>query len=99
MQIFSIFKFILSVCFDGWRWNPDFSKCYYYLNENVQRTWNETNEKCAALDPEGVATLTSVRSREEHNYIRSMIDTWVWIGGTDEAEEATWRWVKLNRRA
>ena len=47
---------------------------------------------CAALDPDGVATLTSVRSQEENDYVFSLIYyVNLWLGGTDEAEEGVWR--------
>ena len=72
---------------------PEFSKCYYYIDEDL--SWNEANERCMELDPE--ASLTSVHSQEENDYIFSLLsgsDTW--IGGTDEAEEGVWRWVNLS---
>ena len=90
---------IIAACPDGWVWNPDMSKCYYLLEEYV--TWNEANDMCVALDPDGVATLTSIRSEEENNYIVQYIVLYIdntWIGGNDEAEEGTWRWVNLNMR-
>ena len=53
--------------------------------------------RCAALDPDTGhygATLTSVRSQEENDYVQSLFndsgtsfDDNVWIGGTDEFEE------------
>ena len=60
-------------------------------------TWSEANERCAALDPDNKATLTSVRSQEENDYIVSLLDGVIyWIGGTDETEEGVWRWVNSN---
>ena len=62
-------------------------------------TWNEANEQCLALDPDSKATLTSVRSQEEDNFILEnvMSDTLLyWIGGTAECPEGIWRWVNLN---
>ena len=53
-------------------------------------TRNEANEACKALD--GEATLTSVESRDENDYIQSLLSsTTAWIGGSDEAEEGVWR--------
>ena len=47
---------------------------------------------CAALDPEGKATLTSIRSKEENDYILQNLTRYVsWIGGTDAAEDGVWR--------
>ena len=77
----------ISACPDDWEWNPDFNKCYYYLR--ASRTWNKANEKCMELDPE--ATLTSIQSQEENDYIQSLLASYYsWIGGSDEAEEGAW---------
>ena len=47
------------------------------------------------LDPE--ATLTSIQSQEENDYIQSLLVSYYsWIGGSDEAEEGVWRWVNLS---
>ena len=74
----------ISACPDDWEWNPDFNKCYYYLR--VSRTWNKANEKCMELDPE--ATLTSIQSQEENDYIQSLLASYYsWIGGSDVAKE------------
>ena len=54
-------------------------------------TWNEANEACMVLDPDGQATLTSVQSSDENDYIQSLIVVSTWIGATDEAEEGVWR--------
>ena len=54
--------------------------------------WNEAYERCMALDPGGVATLTSVRSREENTYVFSLLSgDSSWIGGSDKSEEGVWR--------
>ena len=77
-------------CPDGWESKPEFGKCYYLIDKVVY--WSEANEMCAALDPDGVATLASVRSKEENDYVYSLIYYInLWIGGTDEAEEGVWR--------
>jgi len=77
-------------CPEGWMWNPDFGKCYFYIDEVM--TWSEANERCAALDPD--ATLTSVRSQEENEYVFSLIDNSAWVGANDQAEESVWRWAQ-----
>ena len=91
---FSPVTLILSACPDGWTAKSEFSKCYYYLND-TKRTWNESNERCAAIDPDSEATLVSVRSQEENDFVLSLISAYSWIGGTDEAAEGVWRWVNL----
>merc|ERR1712117_474528 len=71
-------------------------KCYYLI-EQPYLPWNEANEQCMALDPDSKATLTSVRSQEEDNFILEnvMSDTLLyWIGGTAECPEGIWRWVE-----
>ena len=47
---------------------------------------------CTALDPDGEATLTSVRSQEENDFI-TVLGYNGWIGGTDQDEEGIWRCV------
>merc|ERR1712117_897701 len=86
-------------CPEGWMWNPDFGKCYYVIDDgdgDIDRfiSWNEANERCAALDPDNKATLTSVQSQEENNYILSLTDDAPWIGGNDKDEEGVWRWAE-----
>ena len=63
-------------------------------------TWSEANDMCKALDQDdGLATLTSIRSQEENNYIKLLYFGYdPWIGGTDEKDEGVWRWVNLNMR-
>ena len=60
-------------------------------------TWYEANDACMALDPDGQATLSSVKSQEENDYISSLT-LYPWLGGTDEAEEGVWRWVNLRSK-
>ena len=44
------------------------------------------------MDPEGVATLTTIDDRDENDFVQSLIpDWWAWIGGNDKVEEGTWR--------
>ena len=81
---------IISACPDAWDVNLDLGKCYYYIDEGM--TWSKANDMCAALDPDGVATLTSIRSQAENDYVFSFIDgSQFWIGGTDEDVEDEWR--------
>ena len=82
---------IISDCPDGWELKPEFSKCYYFINGGTP--WSEANQACMALDSK--ATLTSVQSQEENDYIQSLFQDFVWTGASDEAEEGVWRWVKL----
>ena len=89
---FSLVTLIFSVCPGGWTQKSEFGKWYCYLND-VKRTWNEAKERCAAIDTDGVATLTSVRSQEENDFVQSLMSDFSWIGGTDEAVEGVWRWV------
>ena len=44
-----------------------------------------------ALDPDGVATLTSIRSQAENDYVFSLISRYTWIGGNDKTVEGVWR--------
>ena len=53
------------------------------------RTWNDANLECKAVDPDGVATLTSIESPREEVYLFTY--AWFWIGGYDAAVEGQWR--------
>ena len=80
-----------SSCPDGWiDARPVISKCYYYLND-ANRTWNDANLQCKALDPDGKATLTSIESPHEEIYLAVPYPDEVWLGGNDLAVEGTWR--------
>ena len=65
--------FFVSACPDGWELKPEFGKCYYYLYDGYYN-WIDANARCAALDPDTVATLTSVRSQEENDYVQSLFN-------------------------
>ena len=87
---------IISACPERWEWKPEFSKCYYVIQKTM--TWYEANDACMALDPDGQATLSSVKTQEENDYIQSLpliFGYYAWLGGTDQAEEDVWRWVNL----
>ena len=45
-----------------------------------------------ALDAK--ASLTSVQSEEENDYVQSLLQDLAWTGGSDEDEEGVWRWVE-----
>ena len=85
---------VLSDCPTGWIdgrgygiWNV--SRCYKVLSDV---TWIAANNQCKDIDPEGVATLTTIDDRDENDFVQSLIpDWWAWIGGTDRDVEGTWR--------
>ena len=79
----------VSDCPDGWELKPEFGKCYFYIDEEMN--WSEANNMCTALDPDKVATLTSIRSQAENNYVFSLLSLGAWVGGTDEDVEGMWR--------
>ena len=68
---------------------PEFGKCYYFSYEPF--SWDTANQYCKELDPDGVARLTSVRSKEENNYLFSSFGDLSWIGGSDKAEKGVFR--------
>ena len=81
---------IISACPDSWEVKPELGNCYYYIDEYM--TWSEANLICKALDPDGVATLTSIRSQAENDYVFSLIGFLeIWLSGTDFLEEGVWR--------
>ena len=80
---------IISACPNGWEVKPEFGKCYYYIDEFM--SWTKANNMCVALDPDGVATLTSIRSQAENNFVFSLISYYTWLGGNDRDVEGEWR--------
>ena len=71
-----------------WQCEQDLGKCYCKYSERV--SWNEAKERCASIDPNGLATLASVRSQRENDVISSF--RWYsWIGGTAKEAEGVWR--------
>ena len=81
---------IISACPDSWEVKPELGKCYYYIDNFL--TWSEANLACKALDPDGVATLTSIRSQAENDYVFSLIGSDPsWLSGNDYLEEGVWR--------
>ena len=79
------------VTFPGKSHFPAFQKCYYFIDDRL--TWDQANAKCGNLS--AGATLTSIGSKNENNFINSIISTvsrpYVWVGGTDAIVEGTWR--------
>ena len=69
----------------------EFGKCYHSITNATNMNWNEAYERCMALDPDGVATLTSIRSQAENDYVFSLIEQPSWLSGTDYLEEGVWR--------
>ena len=76
-------------CPGGWKCEQDLGKCYCFIADYMN--WSEANDMCAALDPDGVATLTSVRSQAENDFVFSLINDFAWLGGSDEDVEGVWR--------
>ena len=83
-------KILDSGCQAGdWQCEQDLGKCYCLYSESV--SWNEAKERCASLEPNGLATLASVRSYRENDVISSFLFLYLWIGGTDKEAEGVWR--------
>ena len=89
----------ISACLDGWVCIPKFNKCYCIVQENSiwgkeYVTWPDANKACMAADPDGKATLTSVLSYEENDFIfRNLSGSTygLWLGGNDRSVEGVWR--------
>ena len=84
---------VLSDCPTGWIdgrgygiWNV--SKCYKVLSDV---TWIAANIQCKDIDPEGVATLTTIDNLAENDFVRSIMPgSYAWIGGNDLNIEGSW---------
>jgi Lectin C-type domain/Domain of unknown function (DUF2341) len=57
------------------------------------RTWADARSKCQ-LQTGG--DLVHVNDATENEYVRTRISTSSWVGGTDAAVEAAWRWTDDN---
>ena len=79
---------IISACPDGWKCEQDLGKCYCFIADYMN--WSEANARCAALDTDKVATLTSIRSQAENDIVISLMGGG-WIGGNDQDAEGEWR--------
>ena len=71
-------------------YNINFGKCYYVLSDQ-ERTWNDANSRCAYID--GRATLTSIGSEDENNYVVDLMSQTSWIGGIIDNEMNTGKWA------
>ncbi|KAI8521387.1 hypothetical protein Bbelb_011410 [Branchiostoma belcheri] len=74
-------------CPSGWILNPMFSSCYLFVNED--ETWDKAQSECSQRD----ATLTSVTSAEEQDFILGHCNTNVNIGFNDKTTEGTFTWL------
>ena len=74
-------------CPRDWEWRPELQKCYYIIEE--KSTWDDANAKCGNLSAN--ASLTSIGSEKENNYIASLVHIindaaggghhYPWVGG------------------
>ncbi|KAL9974659.1 hypothetical protein ACROYT_G011722 [Oculina patagonica] len=69
---------------DGW---TAFNNHCYKLVSDL-RTWSAAKTHCESLG----SLLASIHSREENDFVRTLISTQTWLGGTDIASEGTWVW-------
>ncbi|KAI9546997.1 hypothetical protein NQZ68_021666 [Dissostichus eleginoides] len=63
--------------------------CSCYLLSTEKASWEQSRKNCRARG----ADLVIVDSKEEQEFISSMIKEETWIGLSDREEEGTWKWV------
>ncbi|MBU0800248.1 MAG: cadherin domain-containing protein, partial [Alphaproteobacteria bacterium] len=75
----------------GVLYNADTGNFYRYITTTANLSTAQANANAALLNGQGgyVATVTSAA---ENTYLRSIISSTVWLGGTDSAVEGEWRW-------
>lgn len=56
---------------------------------HVSGNWSYAKSFCEAMG----GHLATSTSQEKNNFLASLTEKIVWIGGTDEAEEGSWRWI------
>ena len=76
-------------CPGGWKCEQDLGKCYCFIADYMN--WSEANDMCAALDTNKEATLASIRSQAENDFVFSLISYTTWLGGNDRDVEGEWR--------
>eukprot|EP00058_Branchiostoma_floridae_P019221 XP_002604710.1 hypothetical protein BRAFLDRAFT_80319 [Branchiostoma floridae] len=74
-------------CPSGWTLHPIFSSCYLFVNQ--EETWDKAQTECDQKN----ATLTSVTSAEEQDFILSHVNRNLNIGFNDKATEGTFTWL------
>ncbi|XP_029976704.1 ladderlectin-like [Salarias fasciatus] len=72
-------------------------RCYRYVA--THQTWIDAERHCVSLG----ANLVSIHSREEQNFVESLIQNFdpaqghTWIGLTDHHENSKWMWSDGSR--
>ena len=56
---------------------------------NGSFTWDEAKADAEAKGGQ----LATIKSQEDLNNVRSLLQGWTWIGGTDTESEGDWKWV------
>ena len=54
-----------------------------------QKSWSDARAACQAAGLQ----FASVTSKAENELLVKAADTNVWIGGTDDVKEGTWKWI------
>jgi len=67
--------------------NPANGHSYQRFDTAVD--WPTAKNACASLG----GHLATITSQAENDWIQSSFGTEVWLGGTDEAQEGTWKWI------
>lgn len=67
---------------------------HFYLYVRIQKTWHEAREYCAGLG----GHLVTIQAPSENKFVYNLAvsgntEYGTWLGGTDEEEEGTWKWV------
>ncbi|XP_052763954.1 snaclec A9-like [Mya arenaria] len=81
-------KVFVRQCEAGWTMFD--VSCYQLFSINT--TWDDARSACEQVN----ASLASITSKEEDNFINAFIDgtsDTIWVGGTDRQVEGRWKWV------
>ncbi|CAK0778130.1 C-type lectin domain-containing protein [Gammaproteobacteria bacterium] len=62
---------------------------HIYQRFDTAMDWYTAKDACAGLG----GHLATITSQAENNWIQSNFGNEVWLGGTDEAQEGTWKWI------
>ncbi|XZE33950.1 cadherin domain-containing protein [Pirellulaceae bacterium SH501] len=73
------------------RFNAQTGSFYKVVNSSL--TWSAASSAAISTTLGGVAgQLATIESAEENEFVRSLITTDTWLGGSDSIQEGLWRW-------
>ena len=74
--------------------NPENGHYYTLVQKNQAVSWIQARDQAAADSYLGLqGYLVTINTKQENDFIKSLIASNSWLGGTDTGTEGVWRWV------